>query len=174
MDLVHGIVSDLRAAVHVSGYSSHGQGGGGGGVSTAHISDFQLGSRAVRIKCSQPAMIRDGDELVAAGSSRADGLFEAKAYRNLTRSVRSEEPHRWVRILWPTVACAFPICLLVVAANPAIADMDRYFFAGFTFFVSALALLGIQQNAERSEALRRLEAWDLAPNGQAQLTNPSR
>ncbi|WP_298924520.1 hypothetical protein [uncultured Ramlibacter sp.] len=84
MEILSGVVTALQSSVSVQG------GGNDGQVTTTHIAMFRLGARQVRLKATQPAMIHAGDQVEVAGDNRR-GLFNARAYRNLSTQVEGHE-----------------------------------------------------------------------------------
>ncbi len=78
MERLRGTVSKLRHSIDVSGTRDV--------ISTSQIAIFEIAGRPVTYDGGASAIISDGDEIEVTGDGRR-GVFEAYAYRNITKSV---------------------------------------------------------------------------------------
>ncbi len=80
MDVIKGVVSKLRNSVEISG------GGNDSGVTTTHVTVFQIKGQPVKVK-SREAVLVDESDIVAVSGKISNGVFNAYAYINHTTGV---------------------------------------------------------------------------------------
>lgn len=116
MEVLHGTISDCSPDTRKDSTATvYGQ----GVAMTQVVSAFRVGLRQVRFQSDWPksagAMVTAGDEVVLAGRSKSDGVFEALAYRNLTTKVSGTSQSLGFLVFACMVLIGFGVLFLVAA-----------------------------------------------------------
>ena len=91
MELVQGKATVLNRDTETHGHVSGNNGRVSGQISSMRVVTIDVGGQIVNIKHKEPIVVADGDDVVAAGARKSNGI-QAFALANRSRSTRNHAP----------------------------------------------------------------------------------
>lgn len=114
MEIIQGKARVLDRDTETHGYVSGSGGRVSGQTSSMRTVTLEVAGRTVIVKHKQPIAVVDGDEVVAAGPQKAEGLY-AYGFANRSRATRNKSPAGLMLLLGGLmVAVGIPLSLILV------------------------------------------------------------
>ncbi|MHC9084971.1 hypothetical protein ACYX7E_08020 [Luteimonas sp. RIT-PG2_3] len=114
MEIIQGKARVLDRDTETHGYVSGSGGRVSGQTSSMRTVTLEVAGRTVIVKHKQPIAVIDGDEVVAAGPQKAEGLL-AYGFANRTRATRNKSPAGLMLLLGGLmVALGIPLSVILV------------------------------------------------------------
>jgi hypothetical protein len=145
MEVVEGVVKNLRHSTNVSG------GGSNSSVSTTNEATFEIKNRAITVRSVEALSIKEGDSIKVVGESNK-GMLNAFVYKNYRTDV-SGGSGAGGNLFLSFITGGMMLFILINFTNP--------FFGAFPYVLSAILLfptiLGIKGHYKTKSAFKKLE-----------------
>jgi hypothetical protein len=146
MEIRRGAASKVRFSTQVRGTS----GEHGGTVSTTFIAVFELEGVAVHARATRPPTLEERDEVIIAGAMD-DGVFRARALRNVTRGTVDHEA-RGAGVIIGAVFCVMGMGVAAMAALLGSGSEKLFGLAGVVFAIAGVLMLRSFNRVRTAEA----------------------